>query len=85
MHHVDHAIGQVVQALDETGQRKNTLVLFSSDNGPQGSWGGKAYPDDLRLTDFNQPLPMRGKKVDVYEGGIHVPGLAYRIRAVSSS
>jgi arylsulfatase A-like enzyme len=74
--HLDDAIGRIVKALDETGQRGNTLILFSSDNGPQGSWGGKAYPDDLKLTDFNQPLPMRGKKIDVWEGGIHVPGFA---------
>ncbi len=76
VHHVDHAIGEVVKALERTGQRENTLILFSSDNGPQGSWNGNAYPDDLKLTDFNQPLPMRGRKTDVWEGGIHVPGFA---------
>lgn len=75
-YHLDHAVGEVIQALERSGQRENTLILFSSDNGPQGSWGGKAYPDDLKLTDFNQPLPMRGKKLDVWEGGIHVPGFA---------
>ena len=76
VYHLDHAIGRIVQALDDTGLRKDTLILFSSDNGPQGSWAGNAYPDDLKLTDFNQPLPFRGKKVDVWEGGIHVPGFA---------
>lgn len=76
VHHVDDAIGQVIQALDETGLRKDTLILFSSDNGPQVNWGGNAYPDDLKLTDFNQPIPMRGSKCDVWEGGIHVPGIA---------
>ncbi len=75
-HHLDDAIGQIVAALDRTGQRENTLILFSSDNGPQGNWPGNAYPDDLKLTNFNQPLPVRGKKIDVWEGGIHVPGFA---------
>jgi len=74
--HLDYAIGQVIQALDQSGQRENTLILFSSDNGPQGSWGGQAYPDDLKLTDFNQPLPIKGMKLDVWEGGIHVPAFA---------
>ncbi|MCK5945017.1 MAG: sulfatase-like hydrolase/transferase [Planctomycetes bacterium] len=76
VHHLDHAVGQVVDALERSGQRDDTLILFTSDNGPQGSWPGNAYPDDLRLTDFNQPIPMRGKKTDTYEGGIHVPGFA---------
>ena len=76
VHHLDHAIGEIVAALERTGQSEDTLILFSSDNGPQVNWPGKAYPDDLKLTDFNQPLPIRGKKVDVWEGGIHVPGFA---------
>jgi arylsulfatase A-like enzyme len=77
VNHLDHAIGEVIKALDETNQRGNTLILFSSDNGPQGSWPGKAYPDDLKLTDFNQPHSMRGMKCDVWEGGIRVPGFAH--------
>jgi arylsulfatase A-like enzyme len=76
VHHLDHAIGQLVNALSETGQRESTLILFSSDNGPQVTWNGNAYPHDLNLTDFNQPIPMRGSKCDVWEGGIHVPGFA---------
>ena len=76
VHHLDHAVGEVVKALERTGQRDNTLILFTSDNGPQGSWPGNAYPDDLKLTDFNQPIPMRGKKTDTYEGGVRVPGFA---------
>jgi len=76
VHHLDHAIGEIVAALERSGQRDDTLILFSSDNGPQGSWSGDAYPDDLKLTDFNQPLPFRGKKTDVWEGGIHVPAFA---------
>ncbi|MEQ8838275.1 MAG: sulfatase-like hydrolase/transferase [Lacipirellulaceae bacterium] len=76
VHHLDDSIGRIVAALEKTGKREDTLILFSSDNGPQGSWGGNAYPDDLKLTDFNQPLPFRGKKVDVWEGGIHVPAFA---------
>ena len=76
VYHLDSCIGEIVKALDDSGKRKNTLILFSSDNGPQVNWGGKAYPDDLKLTDFNQKLPFRGKKVDVWEGGIHVPAFA---------
>ena len=75
VHHLDHAIGQVVAALERSGQRDNTVILFSSDNGPQVNWGGNAYPADLKLTDFNQPIPFRGSKSQVYEGGMRVPGI----------
>ena len=74
VYHLDHAVGEVVRALEETGQRENTVLFFSSDNGPQVNWSGNAYPDDLNLTDFNQPDALRGSKTDVYEGGIHVAG-----------
>ena len=77
LHHLDHAIGRVTQALKDQKTLENTLILFSSDNGPQVNWPGNAYPNDLKLTNFNQPLPMRGKKQDVYEGGIKVPGFAH--------
>ncbi|MEX0332407.1 MAG: sulfatase [Puniceicoccaceae bacterium] len=76
VHHMDDAIGQIVAALERTGQRENTLILFASDNGPQVNWPGNVYPDDLKLTDINQPLPVRGMKKDVWEGGIHVPAFA---------
>lgn len=77
LHHLDHGIGQVLKALDESGQRDNTLILFSSDNGPQINWPGNAYPDDLKLTGFNPPHPFRGNKCDAYEGGIRVPGFVH--------
>ncbi|MEM9080604.1 MAG: sulfatase-like hydrolase/transferase [Verrucomicrobiota bacterium] len=76
LHHLDHSIGQIIAALDESGHRDNTLILFSSDNGPQVNWPGNAYPDDLKLTDANQPDTLRGSKTDTWEGGIHVPGFA---------
>ena len=76
LHHLDHAIGRVIDTLKDQNLYENTLLLFSSDNGPQVNWPGNAYPDDLKLTNFNQPIPMRGSKMDVYEGGIKVPGFA---------
>ena len=77
LHHLDDGIGRVLKALDESGQRDNTLILFTSDNGPQVNWPGNAYPDDLKLTDFNPPHPFRGSKCHAYEGGVRVPGLVH--------
>lgn len=58
--HMDHYIGKVLDALDETGLRENTLVVFTSDNG--GS-----------LRHFQRNGNLRGGKQDHWEGGIRVP------------
>ena len=57
---VDEAIGQVMAELDKKGLTKDTLVIFSSDNGGP-SWNKTAS---------NRPL--RGGKSDVYEGGMRL-------------
>lgn len=54
---VDEAIGQIVEALDRTGQRQNTLIVFSADNGGPTSLG-------------NSNGPLRDAKGSLYEGGI---------------
>ncbi|WP_283433100.1 sulfatase family protein [Neorhodopirellula lusitana] len=74
VYHLDEAVGEVVNALEESGQRDNTIILFSSDNGPWVDNRGGGYPDNYPLMDYNQPDNLRGKKLDVWEGGIHVAG-----------
>ena len=74
VYHLDDAVGEVLKVLNETGQSENTIILFSSDNGPWQNNSGGGYPDNFPLTDYNQPDNKRGKKLDVWEGGIHVAG-----------
>ena len=74
VHHLDSAVGDVIKALEKTDQRKNTIILFSSDNGPWINNKGGGYPDNYPLKNYNQPSGFRGKKLDVYEGGVHVAG-----------
>jgi arylsulfatase A-like enzyme len=57
---VDEAIGKIVGAVEKAGARKNTLFIFSSDNGG---------PDPGRITDNGK---FRGGKGGVYEGGVRV-------------
>ena len=58
--HLDDGIGRVMQAMKESGLDKNTLIIFSSDNG--GHLASGASNGELR-----------GGKQDMYEGGIKVP------------
>lgn len=62
---MDESFGRLMSALDELKLRENTLVFFTSDNGPA-------------ITGFHphgSAGPLRDKKGSVFEGGIRVPGL----------
>lgn len=67
---VDKTVGLVMQALQEQGLEENTLVLFTSDNGPHAEGG-----HDVEF--FNSNGSFRGLKRDFYEGGIRMPTIAY--------
>jgi len=58
--HLDHEIGRLIKSINDLGLSKDTLIIFSSDNG--GS---------LKYAQSN--LPLRGGKQDHWEGGICVP------------
>jgi arylsulfatase A len=64
---VDAMIGRVLTALDESGLANETLVIFSSDNGPV--W----YPTDVANYDHDSVGGLRGMKGDAYEGGHRMP------------
>lgn len=65
----DLAVGHVMAKLKELGLDENTLVVFSSDNGP---YGGGGHNHEF----FNSNGDLRGYKRDLYEGGIRVPLIA---------
>ena len=66
---LDHQVGEVVAKLKELGLEKNTIIIFTSDNGPHLEGGGD--PDF-----FDSNGPLKGYKRDLYEGGIREPMIA---------
>ncbi|WP_240971080.1 arylsulfatase [Flammeovirga aprica] len=63
---LDRQVGEVIQKLEENGLMENTIVIFTSDNGPHTEAGA-----DPQF--FNSNGGLRGLKRDLYEGGIRVP------------
>ncbi|PCE65798.1 arylsulfatase [Sediminicola luteus] len=69
IHLLDEQVGEIVAKVKELGLEKNTLIIFTSDNGPHLEGG--ADPDY-----FDSNGPLKGYKRDLYEGGIRVPMIA---------
>ena len=64
---VDAMIGRVLKALDDAKLADNTLVIFTSDNGPV--W----YPEDVKRTGHDSVGGWRGMKSSNWEGGHRMP------------
>jgi len=67
--YIDRDVGNIMTLLKELGIDDNTMVMFSSDNGPHQEGGHK-------MPFFDSNGPLRGMKRDLYEGGIRVPLIA---------
>ena len=67
---VDSVVGQVVEAVNRTGQADNTLIIVTSDNGSH-------WPvSDIKKWNHTANLIYRGQKADIWEGGHRVPFVA---------
>ena len=78
---MDGDVGRLLDQLQTMGIAENTLVFFTSDNGPHDEAG-----HDVER--FNPAGPLRGMKRSLYEGGIRVPAIAWwpgTVRAGSTS
>ena len=78
--HMDAAVGRLLETLERTGQRDNTLVVFSSDNGAINDCplhGSDKYPGwQEAYPRLGSNGPLRGVKAQLYEGGVRTPTVA---------
>jgi len=65
---LDRDVGRLLKRLDELGQAENTLVVFSSDNGPED-----IHIRNATHSGVGSPGPFRGRKRSLYEGGVRMP------------
>ena len=67
---LDTQIGRLLDELEKDGRAGNTLILFSSDNGPED-----IHISNASHAAYGTPGPFRGRKRSLYEGGVRVPGI----------
>ena len=67
---MDRDMGRILDLLEKLGIEKNTLVIFTSDNGPHNEGGHK-------VGFFDSSGPLRGYKRSLHDGGIRVPMIAW--------
>lgn len=73
IHHMDVGVGKILDRLGELGLDKDTIVFFSSDNGPRS----EPNPYQTRMADFfDSNGGLTGYKRDLYEGGLRTPWIA---------
>jgi len=66
---MDRDVGRILEKVRQLGIEQNTVIFFSSDNGP---YAGSVHSVEF----FDSNGPLRGVKRDLYEGGIRVPFIA---------
>ena len=73
----DHGVGRIMQTLDDLGLADNTLLVFSSDNGPEGTGGiNRKEHGQTALGSYysvGSTGGLKGRKRSLYEGGVRVP------------
>jgi len=80
---LDDGVGDLVQLLNDLNIATNTLIIFSSDNGPANESDGGAYTSDPRY--FDSWANMDGIKRDLWEAGVREPTIAWWPGTIASN
>jgi arylsulfatase A-like enzyme len=74
---VDWTMGEILKVLAEEGLEEETLVIFTSDNGPWHNLPDRMLADGVKDWHTGSSGPFRGAKATTYEGGMRVPAIMY--------
>lgn len=66
---MDYHLGRLLNKLDELGLSENTVIVFSSDNGPEDHH----ISNKANTLGMGEPGPFRGRKRSLYDGGVRMP------------
>ena len=70
---LDEVVGRLVAALTKAGLLENTIIVFTSDNGPYFLANNEHMPKEFRQVPVTSAQPLRAGKGTIYEGGTRVP------------
>ena len=72
---MDWSAAQIMDELERQGVAENTIVIFTSDNGPWSNMPDRMVKDDVRRWHAGTSGPLRGAKGQTYDGGLRVPAV----------
>ena len=82
---IDYNVGRIIDYLKKENLAKNTYIIFTSDNGPLYMEKSKTHRKRGEANHGGSASPLRGYKVNTWEGGYRVPCIVWRPGTVQSS
>lgn len=70
---IDWSVGKILKLLDQSGIAENTMVIFTSDNGPWNNMPPRMLVEGIERWDAGTTNLFRGSKATTFEGGMRVP------------
>lgn len=74
---IDWSVGEIIQTLEKQNKLNNTLIIFTSDNGPWLRLPARMLQRGVERWHQGNAGPLSGSKQSTYEGGMRVPGIVY--------
>lgn len=74
---IDWSVGEIISALEKRGELDNTIIVFTSDNGPWHNMPARMVQNGIEPWHVGSTGTLRGSKGTTYEGGLRVPAVVH--------